>query len=438
MKGLFPILATVMLVGSYIAQKYLPAPKPRFIGIDLGTTYSCVGVYHSGSGTAEILANDVGKLVIPSVVSFIDSEDKNVPTNVVIGAPAKERALTHPSQTIYEAKRFIGKSYLSVAASAEQQRFPFKIVNQQGNPAFDIPLTRGHVEYTPEDIGAYIIKELKATAEKRLGVPIRHVVMAVPAEFNEAQRNATQRAGELAGLTVLRVISEPTAAALAYGLHNRQEVNTIMVYDFGGGTLDVALLGVQGGTFITHGLAGNKRLGGEDLSLRMMQWARTYLEKNHNIATLETEEREQLRQDLERAKIELSTTLWTLVPVQSTPAGGNTSRIILNLTRETFEEINMDLFSKCLVPVKRVLEAAEYDKKDIDEIVLVGGSTRIPKVRAMLTEFFDGKKPSASIDPDQAVAIGVAIQAGILAGAWPLHVSAIEIPFNLRKLEVDD
>jgi stress 70 chaperone-associated protein len=416
------------LVGSHYVQKWLPNPKPKIIGIDLGTTYSCVGVYRAGLGVVDILPNEQGRRTIPSVVAF--TEDGQT----LVGAPAKEQSSLNPTNTIYESKRFIGKPF-SAVANDDLERFPFTIVEQSGRPSFEITHEDRTTYFTPEDIGAAVIGALKQTAEHNLDGKIKQAVMSVPAEFTEAQRNATIKAGALAGLEVLRILSEPTAAAMAYGLHTKDMVTYIVVFDFGGGTLDVSLLWKQGGMFITHAIAGNKHLGGEDLSHAFFEFALEKLEVLHGGPITNPAGRQRLRTQVENAKHALSTDTIATVEVRPDDLEG-TRTFSFEVTRDDFERVNKAMFAKVLAPLEKVLEESEIRRDQIDEIVLVGGSTRIPKVRELLKEF-TGKEPCSSIDPDEAVAVGVAMQAGILAGAWPLQVSALEIPFNHRKIELD-
>jgi len=412
-----------VLVGSFYAQKWLPPPKPKIIGIDLGTTYSCVGVYRAGLGVVDILADEHGSRTIPSIVAFGEEN------SVLVGTEAKKQRALNPINTIYESKRFMGKPFNAVV-NDDLDRFPFSIVNKSGKPAFQVTVKDNTAYYDPEDIGAAVIGELKRTAEASLGTKITQAVMSVPAEFTPAQRNATVEAGARAGVKVLRIISEPTAAAMAYGLHTKDQTNFIVVFDFGGGTLDVSLLMKQGGMFITHAIAGNKHLGGEDLSHAFFEFCLDKVEKLQGKPLTNAHARQRLRTEVELAKLELSTVLTHTISL------GDEAPLIFEVTRADFERVNAHMFDKVLQPLIKVLEEAEMDKSMVDEIVLVGGSTRIPKVRELLRDF-TGKDPCSSIDPDEAVAVGVAMQAGIMAGAWPLQVSALEIPFDRRKIELD-
>lgn len=415
-----------VLVGSHYVQRWLPHPKPKIVGIDLGTTYSCVGVYRAGEGVVDILADVDGRRTIPSVVGYLDNG------STIVGAVAKAQSSLNPTKTIYEAKRFIGKPY-SAIPETDLARFPFSIVDRYGSPHFKVEKSEGSTYLSPEDIGAAVIGELKKTAESRLGGDIKKAVMSVPAEFTEAQRNATIRAGSLAGLEVLRILSEPTAAAMAYGLHKESTVTFIVVFDFGGGTLDVSLLWKQGGMFITHAIAGNKHLGGEDLSHNFFELCLSKLENivGGSIESQTTKQR--LRIEVEKAKLVLSSSKSATVSVVPE---GEIDALSFEVTRSDFERVNEQLFQKVLAPLEKVIEEAGISRDQVDEVVLVGGSTRIPKVRKLIKEYI-GKSPCSDIDPDEAVAIGVAMQAGILAGAWPLQVSALEIPFENRKIELD-
>ncbi|MBN3316403.1 HSP13 protein, partial [Atractosteus spatula] len=272
---------------------------------------------------------------------------------------------------------------------------------------------------------------MRKMAEKQLGVPISKAVISVPAEFDERQRNYTIRAANLAGLDVLRVINEPTAAAMAYGLH-KADVFSVLVVDLGGGTLDVSLLNKQGGMFLTRAMAGNNKLGGQDFNQRLLQYVEERVRQRHGALPSRKQDRHQLRQAVEQAKLSL-----TLQPsaVLRARLGHEAGGVLFEevITRELFEQLNADLFQKILTPIEEVLREGRLDKREVDEIVLVGGSTRIPRIRQLIREFF-GKEPNTSVDPDLAVVTGVAIQAGIMGGSWPLQVSAIEIPNrHLRK-----
>ncbi|XP_005427062.1 heat shock 70 kDa protein 13 [Geospiza fortis] len=449
-----------LLLASYLAQQYLPMPTPRVIGIDLGTTYCSVGVFLPGSGAVRVILDESGHSSIPSVVSFTDA-------GVHVGYQGLELADANPQNTIYDAKRFIGKVFTPEELQSESSRYPFKIVNKNGLAEFSVT-TNETFHITPERIGSQLLLKLKKMAEANLGMSISKAVISVPAEFDERQRNSTIKAANLAGLSVLRVINEPTAAAMAYGLH-KADVFNVLVVDLGGGTLDVSLLNKMGGMFITRAMAGNNKLGGQDFNQRLMVYLYDQLRQRYGSLPTQKEEIHRLRQAVEAVKLNLTVhEAATLRVLLTLPANeltrelaksqvktnsasqnaeglknlGDTSKVESNfvevvfeteVSRKLFEMLNKDLFEKILVPIEQVLQEGHLHKAEVDEIVLVGGSTRIPKIREVIRDFF-GKKPNTSVDPDLAVVTGVAIQAGILAGSWPLQVSAIEIPNkHLRK-----
>ncbi|NWX62391.1 HSP13 protein, partial [Promerops cafer] len=451
-----------LLLASYLAQQYLPMPTPRVIGIDLGTTYCSVGVFLPGSGDVKVIVDENGHNSIPSIVSFTD-------TGVHVGYEGLELADANPQNTIYDAKRFIGKIFTLEELQSESSRYPFKIVNNNGLAEFSVT-TNETFHITPERIGSKLLLKLKKMAEANLGMSISKAVISVPAEFDERQRNSTIKAANLAGLSVLRVINEPTAAAMAYGLH-KADVFNVLVVDLGGGTLDVSLLNKMGGMFITRAMAGNNKLGGQDFNQRLMVYLYDQLRQMYDSLPTQKEEIHRLRQAVEAVKLNLTVheaaTLRVLLTLpanrltrelaksqvktssvlkgkasQNTKGLGDASKVEGNfvevvfeteISRKLFEMLNEDLFEKILVPIEQVLQEGHLHKAEVDEIVLVGGSTRIPKIREVIRDFF-GKEPNTSVDPDLAVVTGVAIQAGILAGSWPLQVSAIEIPNkNLRK-----
>ncbi|NXO31012.1 HSP13 protein, partial [Cisticola juncidis] len=446
-----------LLLAGYLAQQYLPMPTPRVIGIDLGTTYCSVGVFLPGSGDVKVIADEHGHSSIPSVVSFTD-------TGVHVGYEGLELADANPQNTIYDAKRFIGKVFTSEELQSESSRYPFKVVSNKGLAEFSVT-TNETFHITPEHIGSELLLKLKEMAEANLGMSISQAVISVPAEFDERQRNSTIKAANLAGLIVLRVINEPTAAAMAYGLH-KADVFNVLVVDLGGGTLDVSLLNKMGGMFITRAMAGNNKLGGQDFNQRLMAYLYDQLRQTYGSVPTQKEEIHRLRQAVEAVKLNLTVhDTATLSVLLTLPANkltrelaksqlktnseasqnaklGDTSKVEDNfvkvvfeteISRKLFDTLNEDLFEKILVPIEQVLLEGHLHKEEVDEIVLVGGSTRIPKIRQVIRDFF-GKEPNTSVDPDLAVVTGVAIQAGILAGSWPLQVSALEIPNkHLRK-----
>eukprot|EP00794_Sanderia_malayensis_P020635 gene20635-22670_t len=427
---------TILIIG-YLVQSRLPPPKPKIVGIDLGTTFSCVGVYNAVSGNVTVLIDEQGDRLTPSVV-YIGN------TDVIIGSGASLQSAKHPENLIYDAKRFIGKEVPSKDyLSRIQNLYPFKIVEDgKDRNGFKFSVSNsGNVSYfEPEDIGAFILRKLKKTAEQKLERKITMAVMSVPAEFDSKQRNATVEAGKRAGLHVLRLINEPTAAALAYGLHKRDGINNVIVVDFGGGTMDVSLLSIQGGMFYTIAMAGNNRLGGQDVNQNLMEYLKLVISKTHGIDLSNQMDLQRLRSEVENIKINL-TSFFVVdihIPFQATFKNGSHFTFSHRINRETFNDINAELFLKVLKPIKRVLDEAKFSTNDVDEIVLVGGSTRIPKVRDIVGDFF-GKKPNVEIDPELAVVTGVSIQAGILGGMWPLQVAAVELPTShIQKIQVGD
>lgn len=423
-----------LVVAGYIAQSRLPPPKPSIIGIDLGTTFSCVGVYQAVTGHVDILANENGSKVIPSVVAFNNH-------GILVGKRALVQAELNPRSTIYDAKRFIGKTFTKGDLQKMSSLYQFKITtDEKNNPFFVIESHGNQTLVSPEEIGASILRELKRTAEKNISRSVNKAVMSVPAEFNMAQRNATIKAASLAGIKVLRLINEPTAAAMAYGLHKKAGISNVMVVDLGGGTLDVSLLNIQGGMFVTMAMAGNNRLGGQDFNARLLSYLIAVIRDRFGKELKNAEDIQRLRQEVEMAKINLTSQDWVMVqvPLPSLNQGNKPVIFEEKISRSTFEKLNEDLFQRVLQPIERVLKEVDLPKDFVDEVVLVGGSTRIPRVRQLIKEYFNGKAPNVSIDPELAVATGVAIQAGIIGGMWPLQVSALELPnHNLKKIQIE-
>ncbi|XP_061734683.1 heat shock 70 kDa protein 13 [Nerophis ophidion] len=434
MAGEVSIIGSVILglfLAGYLGQQYLPPPKPHVIGLDLGTTFCSVGVFHPGSGEVEVIADEEGRTSIPSAVTFTDMA-------VLVGHEAVDVADKDPQNTIYDAKRFIGKIFAPGLLEQESRRYPFKVINNNGSAEFAIT-ANGSFTVTPEFIGSRLLLKMKKMAERRLDALVRSAVISVPAEFDETQRNHTIRAANLAGLEILRVINEPTAAAMAYGLH-KVDVFNVLVVDLGGGTLDVSLLNKQGGMFFTRAMAGNNKLGGQDFSQRLLQYATERVRQEYGVPPTLKADIHRLRQAVEAAKLNLtlqpSAAIRVPLHLLDNAAESSAPAKVLfqvTVTRQLFEELNEDLFQKILAPVETVLAEGHLGKAEVDEIVLVGGSTRIPRIRRLISEYF-GKEPNTSVDPDLAVVMGVAIQAGIMGGSWPLQVSAIEIPNrHLRK-----
>eukprot|EP00252_Welwitschia_mirabilis_P005025 TRINITY_DN1541_c1_g1_i1.p1 TRINITY_DN1541_c1_g1~~TRINITY_DN1541_c1_g1_i1.p1 ORF type:complete len:677 (-),score=149.55 TRINITY_DN1541_c1_g1_i1:308-2338(-) len=376
------------------------------IGIDLGTTYSCVGVYKNGH--VEIIANDQGNRITPSWVAFTDTER-------LIGEAAKNQAAMNPERTIFDVKRLIGRKYEDKEVQRDVKLLPYKIVNKDGKPYIQVKIKDGEVKvFSPEEISAMVLGKMKETAESYLGKKIKDAVVTVPAYFNDAQRQATKDAGIIAGLNVARIINEPTAAAIAYGLDKKGGEKNILVYDLGGGTFDVSILTIDNGVFEVLATSGDTHLGGEDFDQRIMDYFIKLIKKKYN-KDLSKDNRAlgKLRRESERAKRALSSQHQVRVEIESLFDGIDFSE---PLTRARFEELNMDLFKKTMGPVKKALEDASLQKTQIHELVLVGGSTRIPKVQQLLRDFFDGKEPNKGVNPDEAVAYGAAVQGGILSG----------------------
>merc|ERR1712127_1022484 len=377
------------------------------IGIDLGTTYSCVGVYKDGR--VEIIANDMGNRITPSYVAFTKEGEQ------LIGDAAKNQLTSNPENTVFDAKRLIGRQWSEKSVQSDKKYFPFKVINKNEKPMVEINTGSEEKVFAPEEISAMVLTKMKETAEAYLGTKVTHAVVTVPAYFNDAQRASTKDAGTIAGLNVMRIINEPTAAAIAYGLDKNEGEKNILVFDLGGGTFDVSLLTIDGGVFEVVSTNGNTHLGGEDFDQRVMEYfMKLYKKKTGKDVRKNDRSVQKLRREVEKAKRALSSAHQAKVQIESFFEGEDFSE---TLTRAKFEELNMDLFRSTMVPVKKVMEDGDMEKSEIDEIVLVGGSTRIPKVQQLVKEYFGGKEPSRGINPDEAVAYGAAVQGGILSGA---------------------
>merc|ERR1712164_142607 len=376
------------------------------IGIDLGTTYSCVGVYKNGR--VEIIANDQGNRITPSYVAFTDKER-------LTGDSAKNQATSNPLRTVYDVKRLIGRNFGDRSVQKDKKLVSYNIVSKEGKPYVSVEMKEGEKAkvFSPEEISAMILTKMKETAEAFLGKTVKNAVVTVPAYFNDAQRQATKDAGVIAGLNVARIINEPTAAAIAYGLDKKGEKN-ILVFDLGGGTFEVSILTIDNGVFEVISTNGDTHLGGEDFDQRIMEYFMKLIKKKHGKdVSADVKAVQKLRREAERAKRTLSNQHQVRVEIEALFDGVDFSE---PLTRARFEELNNDLFRKTMGPVKKAMEDAGMKKSEIDEIVLVGGSTRIPKVQDLLRDFFDGKEPNRGVNPDEAVAYGAAVQGGILSG----------------------
>jgi len=384
--------------------------KTKAIGIDLGTTYSSVGVWQNER--VEIIANDQGNRTTPSYVAFTDSER-------LIGDAAKNQVSMNPENTIFDAKRLIGRKVDDASVQTDMKHWPFTIVSKDGGkPHIQVDFKGEQKVFSPEEISAMILVKMKEVAESYLGSSVADAVITVPAYFNDGQRQATKDAGAIAGLNVLRIINEPTAAAIAYGLDKKSNggdgEQNILIFDLGGGTFDVSLLTIDDGIFEVKATAGDTHLGGEDFDNRLVAWCvQEFKRKHKKDPTGNNRALRRLRTACERAKRTLSASAETTIEVDALFDGTDFST---KITRAKFEELCMDLFRSTIEPVERVIRDSKMSKSSIHEIVLVGGSTRIPKVCSLLTEFFNGKELNRSINPDEAVAYGAAVQAAILTG----------------------
>merc|ERR1712213_80753 len=361
-------LASLCLAGLSLAEKK-DESLGTVIGIDLGTTYSCVGVFKNGR--VEIIANDQGNRITPSYVAFTAEGER------LIGDAAKNQLTTNPENTVFDAKRMIGRDWTDSAVQHDIKYFPFKVIEKDTKPHIVLQTSAGEKVFAAEEISSMVLIKMKEVAEAYLGKKVTHAVVTVPAYFNDAQRQATKDAGTIAGMTVMRIINEPTAAAIAYGMDKKDGEKNVLVFDLGGGTFDVSLLTIDNGVFEVVATNGDTHLGGEDFDQRVMEhFIKLYKKKKGKDLRKDNRAVQKLRREVEKAKRALSSAHQVRIEVESLFEGEDFTE---TLTRAKFEELNMDLFRSTMKPVQKVLEDADMQKKDIDEIVLVGGSTRIPR-----------------------------------------------------------
>ncbi len=377
----------------------------KIIGIDLGTTNSCVAVMEGNQPT--VIINNEGQRTTPSVVAFTDGGERKV------GSPAKRQAITNPKNTVFSIKRFMGETYDQV--TKEIERVPYSVVRGENNtPRVDI---EGR-QYSPQEISAMILQKMKKTAEDYLRQPVTEAVITVPAYFSDSQRQATKEAGKIAGLDVKRIINEPTAAALAYGLDKKNKNMKVAVFDLGGGTFDISIMELGDGVFEVKSTNGDTHLGGDDFDQKVIDWLAQEFAAENGGADLKKDPMalQRLKDAAEKAKIELSNQTSTEINLPYImPVDGVPKHLVKTLTRAKFEQLCDDLFQRTIIPCRKALEDAHLSASQIDEVLLVGGSSRIPKVQEIVKEFF-GKEPNKSVNPDEVVAIGAAIQGGVLAG----------------------
>ena len=377
------------------------------VGIDLGTTYSCVGVFRHNR--VDILANDMGNRTTPSYVAFTEDER-------LVGDAAKNQCAMNPANTVFDAKRMIGRKFSDPVVQKDMKHWPFKVVRGDGDrPKVQVQFKGETKEFFPEEISAMVLGKMKETAETMLSEKVTDAVITVPAYFNDGQRQATKDAGVIAGLNVLRIINEPTAAAIAFGLNEKSDKERhVLIFDLGGGTFDVSLLDIDGGMFEVRATAGDTHLGGEDFDSRLVDYFADRFQKKFKCDLRESPRAMRtLRSACERAKRTISTAANASILCESLYQGHDFQDTI---SRAMFENINDDLFRSTMGPVAQVLKDAKMSKSDITDIVLVGGSSRIPRVQQLLQEFFNGKQPCRGVDPDEAVAYGAAVQAAIIKG----------------------
>jgi len=380
--------------------------KQAAIGIDLGTTYSCVGVWQNDA--VEIIANDQGNRTTPSYVAFTDTER-------LIGDAAKNQCAMNPINTVFDAKRLIGRKFDDPVVQSDMKHWPFKVVSDGGTPKIQVDYKGETKTFAAEEVSSMVLTKMKETAAAFVGKDVKDVVVTVPAYFNDSQRQATKDAGAIAGLNVLRIINEPTAAAIAYGLDKKTAGETnVLIFDLGGGTFDVSLLTIDDGIFEVKATAGDTHLGGEDFDNRLVNhFTQEFKRKHKKDMTGNPRAMRRLRTACERAKRQLSSSANASIEIDSLFEGAD---FYSSITRARFEDLCADLFRGTLEPVEKVLRDSKIDKGSVNEVVMVGGSTRIPKVNELIQGFFNGKEPNKSINPDEAVAYGAAVQACVLTG----------------------
>ena len=414
-----------LILGGYFGHPYLPAPRPMVFAIDLGTTFSCAAIFKPGLGVVEVIPVQ-GASSIPSVLAVTEE-------SVLVGYPALQQIERNPKHTYYDAKRFIGKKISRAEYDVIRSRYLFEFDLLEGSLVFTLPPIhplapeRGYI--TTQEMSSLIINVLKSSVLHHLHFhSLNKVVLALPAEFDAEQRRATIEAANLSKLDVLAVISEPTAAALAYGLDKQDRVGSIVVIDLGGGTLDVSLLEKRAATFYTVAIAGNNHLGGQDFTDRITTFVLSEVGKG-----LSREVLQEIKRESEIVKLILTNK--TSAVFSLTSEGINFST---EISRRDFERMNEDLFDKITEPISVVLDFAELTIEDVDEVILVGGSTRIPRVREIISKFFKGIRLDTSVDPELAVVRGVALHAGVVSGSWPLRVAAIDVPTSVKKVEIQN
>jgi heat shock protein 1/8 len=383
--------------------------KKHAIGIDLGTTYSCVGVWMNGK--VEIIPNDMGERTTPSYVAFTETER-------LVGDAAKNQITRNPNNTVFDAKRLIGRKFHDQVVQEDMKLWPFKVIKEEkgDRPQIEVVFQGVKKKFFAEEISAIVLQKMRKTAEDFLGYDVKDAIITVPAYFNDSQRQATKDAGIISGLNVLRIINEPTAAAIAYGLDKKfQNERNVLIFDLGGGTFDVSVLTLESGLFEVKATNGHTHLGGEDFDNRLVEYCAGEFRRKHNIDIRgNAKAMRRLRSSCERAKRAVSSATQTTIDVDSLMEGKDLNVV---LTRAKFEELNMDLFKKCMPPLDNVLQDSKLSKSEIHDVVLVGGSTRIPKIVQMVQDYFNGKDPNKSINPDEAVAYGAAIQAAVITNA---------------------